>query len=286
VVGIGIGTELSLNGTAAHAFCHILYKALLFMSMGAVLYRTGTAKGSELGGLYRSMPLTAVFCMVGAASISALPLFSGFVSKSLVMTATADGHYVVAFLMLLFASAGVVEHAGIKVPFFAFFAHDSGIRCKEAPPQMLLAMGLTALLCVGLGVFPQPLYEILPYPVDYQPYTAGHVITQLQLLLFFALAFGLMKVWRLYPPELRSTNLDFDWFYRKTLPAAANGVLRVARFLRVRAIDRLERDITRFVRGVYRAHGPAGFWARTWPTGSTVLWVAIILAAYLLIYYL
>jgi len=286
VVGIGIGTELSLNGTAAHAFCHILYKALLFMSMGAVLYRTGTVKGSELGGLYRSMPLTAVFCIVGAASISAFPLFSGFISKSLIITATADGHYVVAFVVLLFASAGVVEHAGIKVPYFSFFSHDSGIRCKEAPPHMLLAMGLTAFLCVGIGIFPQPLYRILPYPVDYQPYTATHVITQLQLLLFFAFCFGLMNLMRLYPPELRSTNLDSDWIYRRALPAAANAVLRVARFFRVRAVDRLELNITRFVRGVYRAHGPEGLWARTWSTGNTVLWVAIILAAYLLIYYL
>jgi multicomponent Na+:H+ antiporter subunit D len=286
VVGIGIGTELSLNGTAAHAFCHILYKALLFMSMGAVLYRTGTAKGSELGGLYRSMPFTAVFCMVGAASISAFPLFSGFISKSLVITATADGHYLVPFLMLLFASAGVFHHSGIKIPFFSFFSHDSGIRCKEAPPHMLLAMGLTAFLCVGIGVFPQPLYRILPYPVDYQPYTTTHVITQLQLLIFSAFCFGFLKLTKLYPPELRSTNLDSDWIYRRALPATANAVLRVARLFRVRAVDRLEHNITRFVRGVYRAHGPEGLWARTWSTGSTVLWVAIILAAYLLIYYL
>jgi multicomponent Na+:H+ antiporter subunit D len=286
VVGIGIGTELSLNGTAAHAFCHILYKALLFMSMGAVLYRTGTVKGSELGGLYRSMPLSAVFCMVGAASISALPLFSGFISKSLVISATGDGHYVVAFVVLLFASAGVVEHAGIKVPYFSFFSHDSGIRCKEAPPHMLLAMGLTAFLCIGIGIFPQPLYRILPYSVDFHPYTATHVMAQLQLLLFFAFCFGMMNLMRLYPPELRSTNLDTDWIYRRALPVTANAVLRVARLFRIRAVDRLERTLTRFVRGVYRAHGPEGLWARTWPTGSTVLWIAIILAAYLLIYYL
>ncbi|MEI2771510.1 MAG: proton-conducting transporter membrane subunit [Candidatus Competibacter sp.] len=135
VVGIGIGTPLALDGAVAHAFADILFKALLFMSMGAVLLRAGTVNGSELGGLYKSMPLTTVFCIVGAASISAFPLFSAFVTKSLILEAAArEGHWI-PFLFLLFASAGVFHHAGIKIPYFAFFAHDSGIRCQEAPIQ-------------------------------------------------------------------------------------------------------------------------------------------------------
>ncbi|MBI2357840.1 MAG: Na(+)/H(+) antiporter subunit D [Deltaproteobacteria bacterium] len=215
VVGIGIGTEMALNGTAAHAFTHIIYKALLFMSMGAVLYRTGTINGSDLGGLYKSMPYTTAFCIVGAASISAFPLFSGFVSKSLIMTAAADESYVLAWWVLLFASAGVFHHSGIKIPFFAFFARDSGIRCREAPGNMLLAMAAAAFLCVALGIYPEPLYRLLPFPVDYAPYTPTHVITQLQLLLFSALAFALLKRTGIYPPELRATNLDSDWVYRR-----------------------------------------------------------------------
>ena len=214
VVGIGIGTEMALNGTVAHAFTHIIYKALLFMSMGAVLFRTGTINGSELGGLYKSMPYTTFFCIVGAASISAFPLFSGFVSKSLIMTSVADGAYLWVLLVLLFASAGVFHHSGIKIPFFAFYAHDSGIRCKEAPWNMLLAMGIATFLCIGIGVYPKPLYQLLPYPVDYVPYTTTHVITQLQLLLFSALAFAVLKRTGIYPPELKATNLDTDWFYR------------------------------------------------------------------------
>jgi multicomponent Na+:H+ antiporter subunit D len=214
VVGVGIGTELALNGTVAHAFTHIIYKALLFMSMGAVLFRTGTINGSELGGLYKSMPYTTFFCIVGAASISAFPLFSGFVSKSLIMTSVADGAYLWAWLVLLFASAGVFHHSGIKIPFFAFYAHDSGIRCKEAPWNMLLAMGIATFLCIGIGVYPGPLYQLLPYTVDYVPYTATHVITQLQLLLFSALAFAVLKRTGIYPLELKATNLDTDWFYR------------------------------------------------------------------------
>lgn len=215
VVGIGVGTEMALNGTVAHAFTHIIYKALLFMSMGAVLYRTGTINGSELGGLYKSMPYTTVFCIVGAASISAFPLFSGFISKSLIITATADESYVLTWWVLLFASAGVFHHSGIKIPFFAFFAHDSGIRCKEAPPNMLLAMAAAALLCVALGVYPEPLYRLLPFSVDYAPYTPTHVITQLQLLVFSALAFAVLKRTGIYPPELRAINLDSDWLYRR-----------------------------------------------------------------------
>ncbi len=217
VVGVGLGTPLSLNGTAAHAYCHILYKALLFMSIGSVLYRTGKSKATELGGLYRCMPWTCVFCCIGAASISAFPFFSGFVSKSMIMSSAAAGGYTVVWLALLFASAGVFHHAGIKIPFFAFFSHDSGIRCKEAPVNQLLAMGITAFLCIFVGTFPNAfLYAMLPnVEASYQPYTVGHVTDQYALLLFSALAFTLLMRAGLYPAEVRSTNLDTDWLYRK-----------------------------------------------------------------------
>ncbi len=286
VVGIGIGTELSLNGTASHAFSHILYKALLFMSIGAVLHRTGTAKGSELGGLYRSMPYTTAFCIVGAASISAFPLFSGFISKSMVVTAAADGKLLVTFLVLLFASAGVFHHSGIKIPFFAFFSHDSGIRCKEAPWNMLVAMGGAAALCIGIGCYPWPLYDILPYPVEFKPYTVPHVITQSQLLMFSALCFGFLKLTKLYPPELPSVNLDTDWVYRRVLPGWAGGIARVADGVYRGVVQTGYGRVVRFIEGVYRHYGPEGIFARSWPTGSTVLWVAIILCAFLLAYYL
>ena len=285
VVGIGIGTELSLNGTAAHAFSHILYKALLFMSMGAVLYRTGTIKGSELGGLYKSMPLTMVFCVVGAASISAFPLFSGFISKSLVMSAAGDGPYVITWCVMLFASAGVFHHSGIKIPFFAFFAHDSGIRCKEAPPNMLLAMGITAALCIGIGVLPGPLYSILPYAVDYQPYTTSHVVTQLQLLMFSALAFIFLQRTGLYPPELRSVNVDIDWAYRKLMPAVVRGFVSVGGPIRDCFFESSKTLIRDIVTGLRRYHGPEGVFGRTWLTSGSVLTVTVLLAGYLIFYY-
>ncbi|MCW5772395.1 MAG: Na(+)/H(+) antiporter subunit D [Rhodospirillaceae bacterium] len=282
VVGIGIGSELALNGTVAHAFAHILYKSLLFMSMGAVLFRVGTIKGSELGGLYKSMPLTALFCIVGAASISAFPLFSGFVSKSLIMSAAQDKGLLVVWLVLLFASAGVFHHSGIKIPYFAFFGHDSGKRCDEAPAPMLLAMGITAFLCVAIGVYPAPLYAILPFPVDYVPYTTGHVVTQLQLLMFSALAFAVLMRTGLYPPELRSVNLDTDWFYRRAAP----GILGAA----IGAIGAAWRGLG----GAIAAAGTAGlgwlrfafregFFARERATGTMVLLAIGGVAVYLLV---
>ena len=286
VVGVGIGTPLGLDGAVAHAFADILFKALLFMSMGAVLLRAGTVNGSELGGLYKSMPLTAGLCMVGAASISAFPLFSAFATKSLILEAAArEGHWV-SFLFLLFASAGVFHHAGIKIPFFAFFAHDSGIRCEEAPCNMLVAMGLAAALCVGIGVFPEALYAILPYSVAFDPYTTTHVVTQLQLLAWSALAFSVLVRTGIYPPELRSVNLDFDWGYRKLMPVVATGVWGAVSRGWEAFNTAVEHLVKRLIAGLARHHGQYGVLATTWPTGSMVLWAVVLLGACLIFYYL
>lgn len=286
VVGVGIGTELALNGAVAHAFADILFKGVLFMSMGAVLLRTGTVKGSELGGLYKSMPWTATFCIVGAASISAFPLFSAFATKSMILSATAENHYAFVYFVLLFASAGVFHHSGIKIPYFAFFGHDSGIRCKEAPRNMLIAMGLAASLCIGIGVFPGVLYNILPFPVDYEPYTVTHVITQLQLLFWSAVAFAWLNWVGLYPPELRSVNLDSDWIVRRLVPRMFGPVTRAFARLWTGILDQVGRRATATLQTVHRHHGPQGILERTWPTGSMALWVAILLALILLLYYL
>lgn len=286
VVGIGVGTDLALNGAVAHAFADIIFKGLLFMSMGAVLFRVGTVKGSELGGLYKSMPWTTGFCIVGAASISAFPLFSGFVTKSMVMSAAAGEGYVGVWLILLFASAGVFHHAGIKIPYFAFFGHDSGKRCEEAPASMLAAMAMAAALCVAIGVFPAVFYQMLPYASDYQPYTASHVVDQMQLLVFSALAFAVLMRTGIYPPELRSVNLDFDWTYRRAGPwvlSAGERLLGSARTAFVQAGGRLLGGASA---RVYRHHGPRGILARTWPTGSMALWMMVMLLAYLLLSFL
>jgi multicomponent Na+:H+ antiporter subunit D len=229
--GIGIGTQLAINGAVSHAFCHILYKALLFMATGSVLYMTGKIRCTDLGGIYKTMPLTCLFCMIGAASISAFPLFSGFISKSMIISAAAHGKLAGIWLILQFASAGVFHHAGIKVPFFTFFGEDSGIRTKEPPLNMLLAMGIAAFLCIAIAVFPGPLYDILPYPVHYVPYTASHVIGQLQLLMFGALAFCLLILSGYYPAEMRAVNLDTDWFYRKGMSFVVSVAIRLCSFM-------------------------------------------------------
>lgn len=219
MVGVGIGTEMAINGTCAHAFAHILYKGLLFMSMGAVMYRVGSARCTDLGGLYKSMPWTCIFCCIGAASISAFPLFSGFISKSIIVDEAGKAHLTIIWFLLMFASAGVFHHSGIKIPFFAFFGHDAGHRVKEAPLNMRVAMFGASFLCIYLGVFPDHLYQLLPYPVEYVPYTMAHVVSQSQLLFFSALAFTLLMLSGMYPAEIRSTNLDVDVIYRKAAAA-------------------------------------------------------------------
>jgi multicomponent Na+:H+ antiporter subunit D len=286
VVGVGIGTALAVNGAVAHAFNDVIFKGLLMMSMGAVLYMTGRINGSDLGGLYKSMPVTTVLCIVGAASISAFPLFSGFVSKSMVMSAALIESYPWVWLMLLFASAGVFHHAGIKIPFFAFFAHDSGIRTTEPPLNMLVAMGLAAVLCVFIGSYPWLLYGLLPYDLDYTPYDATHVLAQLQLLFFSAAAFAWLKLTGLYPPELHSTNLDAEWVYRRLVPAMLRRLGGQLARADEKARGSLLRRFRRGYDGLLRHHGPHGVLARTWPTGSMVLWVAVLLGASLVMYYM
>jgi len=280
VVGVGIGTGMALDGAAAHAFAHILYKALLLMSAGAVLYRTGRSKCTELGGLFQSMPWTTGFGVIGALAISAFPLTSGFVSKSMINQAAADSGMAWTWFLLVAASAGVFLHAGIKYPWFVFFQKDSGLRPPEAPWNMRLAMGLLALACVLLGVFPQWLYALLPQAPDYVPYTAPHVVSQLQLLLFAGLAFFvLLPLMR----RTRTLSLDLDWFYRRAFPALWEGLERA----RLATRDHLRRfrhgPLLRGLNLMFRTHGPDGVLSRTWPTGSMLLWVAVMLTLLLIL---
>ena len=218
VAGVGMGVigtasgEMAINGATAHAFCHILYKALLFMGAGAVLEVTGRIKLSELGGLYRYMPITFHLYMVGAYSISGFPLFNGFVSKTMVVQASAMSQMPIIWLMLEGASIGTFLHTGLKLPWGTWFAKDKPVcEAKEPPMNMLVAMGLTSFLCILLGVYPKLLYDLLPYPVHYEPYAPGHVVSMSQLLGFTFIAFWLLRG-KLYGE--RTITLDTDWFYR------------------------------------------------------------------------
>jgi len=286
VVGIGIGTEMALNGAVSHAFAHILYKSLLFMGMGAVLFRTGTIKATELGGLYRTMPLTTILTTVGAVSISAFPFFSGFVTKSLTLAAAGEAQLWVVWGMLVFASVGVLSDTGIKIPYYTFFAHDSGKRPAEAPNGMLIAMGLTAALCILIGVAPNLLYALLPYKVEGSVYTATHVVGQLQLLLFAMLAFVLSIRFGLHPGEHRATILDTDWFYRRAAPAVLGVVAAMVRAVWGAGVAMVEAVRTAAMDFIRARSGPEGRLAHVWPTGSMIEWLAIILGVMLVVVYL
>ena len=282
VVGIGIGTALAINGAIAHALNDVIFKGLVFMSMGAVLHMTGRINGSDLGGLYKTMPKTTILCIVGAASISAFPLFSGFVSKSMVMSAALEEGFDWIWLMLLFASAGVFHHAGIKIPYFAFFAHDSGIRASDPPNNMLIAMAIAAALCICIGIYPQALYSLLPYDTGYNPYDATHVLAQAQLLFFSALAFVWLNLKGMYPPELRSTVLDFDWLYRRAVPSVLQQMFSVIwqadRALRDAMKLRLYSCLSYFSGKNNRL---SALLSQNHPSGSMAMWVAVVLAAFL-----
>ena len=283
ITAIGIGTELALNGAAAHAFAHIIYKALLLMSAGSVLMMTGKRKCTDLGGLFQSMPVTAINGIIGALAISSFPFTSGFVTKSLEISAAANEGLLIVWLLLLAASAGVFLHAGIKFPWFVFFQKDSGMRPPDPPVNLKLAMWLFSFLCIAIGVLPEMFYAILPYPVDYQPYTADHLVTQFQVLLFSGFAFFVML------KQMRRTltiSLDFDWFYRKFLKEIVNEFTLRSSLAREARAAQLIDWLNRFIGRIYHHHGPEGILARAWPTGSMVLWVAVLLGLSLILFYI
>lgn len=282
VVAIGIGTQLALNGAAAHAFAHIIYKALLLMSAGSVLLQTCERRCSHLGGLFQTMPITALNGIIGALAISAFPFTSGFVTKSLETSAAASQGMILVWFLLLAASAGVFLHAGIKFPWFVFFQKDSGKRPAEAPVNMQLAMFIFSFLCLAIGLFPDLLYAILPYEVSYQPYTGEHLASQFQLLLFAGFAFFA------FLPMMKRTetiSLDTDWFYRRLLARLGTWFFRVYWHLDERMRRQCLRLGERLSVFLYQ-HVPDGFIMKYKPSSSMVIWVTLLLATYLLIGFL
>lgn len=221
VCGVGIGTAMAINGACAHAYAHILYKALLFMGVGAVLEMTGKSKLNELGGLYAKMPIALIFTVIGGISISGFPLTSGFVSKSMIIAAAGEHHMVGIMIMLLAAAVGTFLSVGIKLPYFIWFGgkstEESDIETKDAPWNMNLGMAMAAFFCIALGFKGHFfgfnwLYDMLPTPVAWDPYTTYHLSETLQLLGFTGFGFYLMVKILKPKPYL---SLDLDWFYRK-----------------------------------------------------------------------
>ena len=272
------------------------------MAMGAVLYRVGTTKASELGGLYRTMKVTTICCIIGAMSISAFPLLSGFTAKSLIASAatymssnpeasfmglSAVTFFGLVTFTLYFASAGVMEHSGIKIPYFAFFAHDSGKRPEAAPRNMQVAMIMAAVLCIVLGCIPQyTLYTILPYYTGYTPWDFTHVVTQLELLFFAALAFGVLMRLGIYPPEKRSVNLDFDWVYRRLLPQVGKETATLLGEMSQPASQAIRSRVSKLWGSFLAAvTGQESQMGKTATSAISALWAAILLTVYLIMYY-
>lgn len=291
VCAVGIGTEMALNGAAAHAFAHIVYKALLFMSAGVVIYRTSRNRCTELGGLFRTMPLTCICGTIGALAISSFPLTSGFTTKSLISQAAADQQLMVVYMLLTAASAGVFLHAGIKFPWFVFFQKDSGLRPKDAPWNMGLAMVIFAAICIVLGVFPELIYQYLPYAVDYEAYKPGKVVFYLQLLLFSGLAFFLLL------PLMKRTetiSLDVDWLWRVGLFKLLNLLGKLVTPLQDIGLrlNGYSRDLYHHMTSRYLGQPHTAdreeraMFARSWAIGTTALWIAILLSVYVLLYYI
>ena len=281
VCGVGIGTAMALNGAAAHAFAHIIYKALLFMSAGVVVYRTGKTKCTDLGGLFRTMPLTTICGIIGALAISGFPLTSGFTTKTLISQAAIDESLAAVYFLLAAASAGVFLHAGIKFPWFVFFQKDSGLRPKDAPWNMAAAMVLFSALCILIGVFPEVFYQLLPYPVDYAAYEPGKVLFYLQLLLFSGLAFFLLL------PLMKRTltiSLDTDWLWRIVFFRAGEIVYTLAGQIG-KALESAAKASATLVRARPRQGPLSELFSGAQPIASTALWIALLLTGYVLAYY-
>ncbi len=231
VAGIGIGTMMGVNGSTAHAFSHILYKGLLFMGAGVLIHATGRSKLSELGGLAKFLPITLVLYLVGGFSISGVPLFNGFISKSMVVYAAGDIHNYLAVLLMNIAMVGTFLSTTLKLPYLAWFNRekpDAEIKLNPIPVNMHIGMGLTALLCILFGIAPSLLYQYLPFQVSYEPYTGAHLVETAQILLLTFLGFWIFRKKLAAEPLI---SLDFDWFYRRpknfTKRLLVDGVLSV-----------------------------------------------------------
>ncbi len=285
VIGVGIGTELALNGVAAHATVSILYTCLLFMATGAVLYRAGTAKITELGNVYKGMPLTTAFAVIGAFVIMAFPLTAAFASKSLILSAALDGKMIILWMVMLFGAVAVIDNVGLKIPVLGFFKSGNDMNLKEAPAHMLLAMGLLTVLAIGIGVFPSAFFALLPYEMDYHVYTASHVVTQLQLIVFAAVVFAGCLKFGHYPKMQDTRTLDFDWFYRRPLKEFAILLGSAINTAYIWVLETSQNVIAWIIEKSRATHAGLGVMSRTTASGTAVSIVLLLFGITLLLVY-
>ncbi|MBC54140.1 MAG: Na(+)/H(+) antiporter subunit D [Gammaproteobacteria bacterium] len=279
VVGVGIGTELAINGVVAFAFAHIIFQALLLMSAGVVVIQTGKRNLRDLGGLYRSMPVTAICGTIGALAMSAFPLTSGFVSGVMITESAASGEPAWPRYGLLAGMAGVFLFVGLKFAWLVFFGKDEGLQAKDPAWNMQAAMIIFAAACVLLGISPGLWYQFLPYEVPYASYTVSHLLTQLVMLLLAGAVFFVCMSWL---RRLSIRVIDTDFIYRRAGVQMWRSFVRLlvilSGVLHTRVLDPGKRLPQLWI----RYHGPEGPLARTWPTGSMLLWVAVMLVVILI----
>jgi len=212
LAGIGMDTKMALNGAMTMAYANTFYNALLFMAAGALVYAAGDEHLSRLGGLAKRFPTIVVFFMIGALSMSCLPLLNGFIGTPMILEALWAKSPAPAFALAV-ALAGTFLAVGIRIPWFAF---RSGEAKEEKPPgkvplNMIVAMGLASAFCFIQGVFPHLLYRLLPFPVEGSPFTLRKVVIALLFLCLVSLFFLPLK--KALVPGARRLP-DFDLLYR------------------------------------------------------------------------
>ncbi|MCA9148108.1 MAG: hypothetical protein KDA92_02350 [Planctomycetales bacterium] len=292
VVAIGVGTPLAVNGVAAHAIGHILYKSLLLMAIGSTAQLADTTRCSKLYQVAKVLPWVAVLYMVGAAAM-ALPLTCGFVTKSISLSAIAEAHRQTAWLILWAATAGVVFVCACRLPYVLFFgpksSHDQVERHSKpavVPTSHYVAMTVTAIACITLGVAPEwLLYRHLPNPIEYHPYTMPHVVGQLQLIAWAIVAFSLLARFELYPVVTSGFNLDVDWLWRRGLKGLMEAAWRGSQAIQTRASEANRQSRNKLLSRLaysFHEHGPRGLFAST---GQMACWAAILLIIFLIAYY-
>ena len=282
LTAVGAGGEVGVNGATAHSLVHIAYNMLLFMTLGAVLYRTGTVRSDQLGGLLRTMPVAAVGFAVGAATMAAAPLFAGFVSKGLLMEAVKEHHEAVYWLLLV-VSILVFTHFCLRVFQLVFlgrparFGSEAVDRTEpEAPWSMRLAIALAVVVCVALGLLPGLLGGILPYPVELAVYSPSHVLEQLVLLAAGAALFGALVWTRRYPTVRRTYRVDADILYLRVLPRAAAAGVRGCAGVRDLAVRAVRGPGARLLDSVLNPVRIQGRIAAPWTTGAMTAWTVLV----------
>ncbi len=220
VAAIGVGSALGLNGAATLAFSNIVYKGLLFMCTGAIIYATGITRINEIGNVAKKLPLIALCFFIAALSIGGIPPFFGFVTKPLAIESTA-AFSSWAFTVLEVASIGTFLSIPLKMGYFIFLRPEKTPELqREVPMNMKVAMCMAAALCIIYGLFPGLLYQYLPFDMPARPaYTAGGVLTTIEM-------YGMAMIpFMMYLPKMEphtAISLDTDWFYRKPFAYIVN----------------------------------------------------------------